>query len=454
MILIWRLVLTVMLALALWRIFPQMIAVEVQRESSRPERLAEALGWDPEAFEAHLSLGLVYRDRVDLQDLERASEHLNKAVRLNPHSWRCQIELAHLFELQGHSEAAGVRYQRAISLNPGSASDRWRLANFLLRTGEYRESLRQIARTVTLDRSYLIHCLNLLLKLDAPTDAIERVWPRDRPSKVLLLELLLKLANPPDSLEWSELIERIWGEGDSRILLDILLRHAGNFSQKSAWSELLERRWKIALLDRTTLPLADSTAFLEHLTENGRPDEARAYWIQLTRKAGLADPAFQDRENLVWNGDFEIPLTEGGAFNWRRSETTGASIQGARLGPESGSVLRVEFDGTGNPDFSGLRQLVMIPSPGPYMLEYRAQAQGLSTEEGVYFQALDPVERILAESSSISGTLPWQTHSIDLLVPPGVDYLWLVLKRNPSRRIDNRLRGSVSVDSIRMSSRN
>ena len=448
---LWRVPLAILLILAGARITQHLVVAESERTASSPEQLEEVLSWDPGAHGVAFQLGRLRRDRVAHQDLGRAFEYLQKAAELNPYSWEYGLELARCLELLNRNLDARQEYLRIIELNPRSAVYHWRFANFLLRTDDREHALRHLSRSISLDPTFRKPLFDLLFRMGASSREVEQVWPRDQQSKVILVESLLREPRLPESEQWVDLIDRSWSQDQEGVLLPILLSQARLLGSAPPWLEFLEQRLGRALRDRSPLTVSASIPFLEYLVEMGRVKEAQEYWLLLTRKNALIDSSYQLGDSLVWNGDFELPLIEGGGFDWRIYPSSGNLISISPAPESSGYVLKLDFDGTENLDFRGLRQLVTVPGPGPYRLKYRVRAEGLSTEEGLYFQITDHSgERTLLRTRQILKSIPWRTESAAFTVPPGVSSVWLLLRRNISRRIDNRFRGRLWLDAVRL----
>ncbi len=449
--LLWRVPLSILLILAGGRVFQHLVVVESVRTASSPEHLEPTLKWDPEADQAAFQLGRLYRDRVAHQDLGRALEYLQRAAELNPHSWEYGLELARCLELLNRDLDARQEYQRTISLNPHSAPYQWRFANFLLRADDREASLQHLARSVSLDPAYRKPLFDLLLRMGASSREVEQVWPRDQQSRIILVESVLRKTRLSDSEHWVDLIDRSWSQDPEGVLLPKLLSRARQLGSAPLWFGFLEQRLGRALRDRSPLTVSAAVPFLDYLVEIGRVKEAREYWLLLTRKNALIDSSYHRGDSLVWNGDFELPLIDGGGFDWRIYPSSGNLISISPAPESSGDALKLDFDGTENLNFSGLRQLVAIPGPGPYRLNYRVRAEGISTEEGLYFEVTDHSgERTLVRTRQILKSVPWRTESAAFTVPPGVSSVWLLLRRNLSRRIDNRLRGKLWLDLVRI----
>ena len=65
-------------------------------------------------------------------------------------------------------------------------------------------------------------------------------------------------------------------------------------------------------------PFSSAQPYLERLIDRGRIDEAVKVWQDLERLAIVHRPQSDEKDNLIFNGDFEqFPLNAG--FDWRWS---------------------------------------------------------------------------------------------------------------------------------------
>lgn len=405
------------LALALlagWTVFPHQRAAALGQEGASLESLQAAHHWNPDDPLVHYRLGIAYRDLPQHQDLERARQHLERAVELNPYAWTYRRQLAVLYELSGHDDDARATYQEATRLNPRSASHRWRLANFELRQGDLDAAAEEIGRALALDPSLARPGLSLLVKAGVDGRRIERTWPRDFDSR--------------------------------RRLLHLATNHASVGALPDA-EPLLGSLWRELLAASEPLSVEDGALYVRHLLSGPSPHQAQRAWIELTERNGLADPDYRSGTNLVWNGDFERPLT-GDGLGWRVRQADGFEAERAEDG--GSTVLRLVFDGTTNLAFEHLEQRVVAPSAGPYRLEARVRAEEISTDQGLALDVWDGGGRRLLVTEVFTGTTPWQTVAGTLSVPADDPRVTLRLRRQRSLRIDNKLRGSFWIDDVRL----
>ncbi len=105
----------------------------------------KSLGFKRDSSSTHYFLGNIYRQI----DVERAFEHYEEAIRLNPEYYEALIDLANLYDDTSNPEKAFLLYQRAIYLYPNAPEAYYNLGVFYERRGyvkdavdNYRNALR------------------------------------------------------------------------------------------------------------------------------------------------------------------------------------------------------------------------------------------------------------------------------------------------------------------------
>jgi tetratricopeptide (TPR) repeat protein len=395
-------------------VFERLVAWELFRLDSSPEGVKQALKWDPGMPDFYFQLGLTKRDLPEHQDLGESISSLEHAVSLNPYRWDYLNELARGYELADRDADALKLYEESVRLNPRSALYHWRLANYYLRTLGPGESLGNFREALTLEPSYMRPAAHLLLLAGATAQDLISMCPAQPEPRLALLELL-----ETDDKHSAELIDLLWAE----------------------------------LLKSSPPPsLSDGAFHLDYLRRKSRFEEARKNWISLCRTSGIVDEAFETRGNLVWNGGFELPVF-GIGLDWHVSHGKTHSVRLAEGEGTSGSTgFRIDFTGQTNPDLVVLKQTVLLTSGREHKLTFRARSRSLTSDRGIYLQVTDAATSSpLVVSPEIRGTSDWG--EVVLLIPadPSSDdtrAVDLMLIRDRSWRIDNKLGGSVWLDDV------
>jgi len=345
---------------------------------------AAALGdfpWAP----FHLRLGLRLWGDPEHRDPASARAALERAVALNPHSWRYRMELGQFYEGVGRPDLAADAYRQALARNPRSPRDLYRVAGFHLRHGEPRRALPLLRRAVVAEPALGGSAADLLLASAMTPAELARWWPRSP-----------ELRRP---------------------LVAALCLHRQRHGPGSVPEGLLDAAWHRYLEPHPGTPPPDLAAhdvYLRHRLRMGELGAARRGWVELAAAAGRADPDFAAGRERVWNGGFDDPLA-GGELGWQLPARSPSAARVAAEGAE-GYALRLDFDGD---DFRRLRQRVIV-DPGRYELTFRTRSEALEAPRGVHLQLFDPVtRRVLWSGPELRGTTPWRRHAAELELDAG-----------------------------------
>jgi tetratricopeptide (TPR) repeat protein len=104
----------------------------------------------PESFEVHELLGLVYS--AQSQDAN-ANTHLEKAVRLNPHSAPARTNLAANLVRLGKIDRAGEQFKKAAELDPQSFDTNHNLGEFYVQSKKIADAVPFLERAERIDPS-------------------------------------------------------------------------------------------------------------------------------------------------------------------------------------------------------------------------------------------------------------------------------------------------------------
>lgn len=344
-------------------------------------------------------------------DLRRAIGYYERATRLNPRSPYSWLDLASAYEMAGDSARARQAFEKAKSAYPISAEVAWNYGNFLLRSGSLPEALVEIRQATTADRKFEPLAVSVCWRAGVSFD---RIFDQVVPSRVA---------------SYLDTVDFFLGEGD----VDSALR---------AWA-------RVQALNQP-VELARSFPLLEQLVRLDRASEARLVWQQALavagRKAVLVAPG-----SLIWDGGFEESFLNGG-FGWHELDVTGASIALDSSPRRSGArALRVSFDRSANLDFQHVRQHVIVEPRTRYHFQAYVRCEGISTDSGLRFRIFDRRRpaALNVETENLTGTLAaWTAQELDFVTGPDTHFLTVVLQRRPSRKLDNKLSGTIWVDDV------
>jgi hypothetical protein len=140
------------------------------------------------------------------------------------------------------------------------------------------------------------------------------------------------------------------------------------------------------------------------------------------------------------NGSFESESLQGG-FDWRISSSDDAEARrDTTVAKEGLTSLVVSFSGTQNIDYYGVTHPLAVQKGRRYALTFWMKTEGISTNEGVY------VEVDGQASEKQLGTTYWQQFTIPFTA--SADLVHVRLRRVPTNKFDNLLRGKVWLDAF------
>lgn len=166
----------------------------------------------------------------------------------------------------------------------------------------------------------------------------------------------------------------------------------------------------------------------------------RASQIWLASTAANADQA-------VYNNSFEDSLRNGG-FAWRAYKVPGVTIKRDRQEYYAGDYsLLTEFSGNKNPDFSHIRQRLIL-QPGRYRLYGYWKGYDVTTRSGVFIElySLKSEQRVYARTDQKYGTWSWEPFEITFDVPEQAQLFELRMRRRKTNALDKYIAGKVWLD--------
>ncbi len=132
-----------------------------------------------------------------------------------------------------------------------------------------------------------------------------------------------------------------------------------------------------------------------------------------------------------------------GGFDWRFSSTEHAEARRDTGAAKDGlASWLVSFDGKENVDYSGLSHWLPVTKGRTYSLQFWMKTEGISTNEGMY------VEVDGQSSEKQLGTTYWQQFTIPFTATS--DLATVRLRRVPSKKFDNLLKGKVWLDAFNL----
>lgn len=355
------------------------------------------------------------RGRYEQLDLmsehpEQAAFYLERAAAVNPRSERVWLELASDYEEGGDVTRATRAYQMAKAAYPISSEVASRYGRFLLRQGEFPSAFVELRRVIEVDPSLA-------------AGAISDCWKTDPNTEDILNDVLPPKADFYDTA------------------INLFIEQQQIDAALAVWKRLLKLKHPLSIAE--AIPLVNA------LIDQNRAADAEEAWRQALHAANWPEGSSR-RPSLIFNGGFE-DQPAGGGFDWREKKTSGVSYTLDRTVFHSGfQSMRVDFDGSGNLDFSGLQQYVAVNRGQTYYFEAYLRTEGITTDSGISFLIDDPFHsgKIQVSTISMTGDNPWTLVSTEVKASTETDFLTITLKRIPSWKFDNKLRGTVWVDDV------
>jgi Carbohydrate binding domain len=378
--------------------------------SSDPELWRRAARLEPGNASYWAQLGSAAEWDFAHEDSAQAAAYYEKAVRTNPLWDRHWLELAALYERMGEALKARRAYEEARAAHPVSAEVGWRYGNFLLRQGDAAGAAAQFRQAVQSDPGLM--------------DSVIAVsWKSDLYDPGSMAELL-----PPQSGLYFRLLEF--------------------FSQQQKTQAAL-RVWDLLVTLRQPMEVAQAIPLVEYLISTGEVAEAQRVWAQALDASRWPHDAPADA-SVVFNGGFENDLAAGG-FDWRKQNDPHVTFAFDRSTYHSGSrSLRIDFDGEANIDFQHLCETVAVEPRKSYRLTAYLKSSGISTDREFLWMIFDPrnPRQPPHSTAGILGTQPWTRLEVEFTADAETRIAQIVLRRIPSAKFDNKLRGTLWIDDV------
>ena len=152
------------------------------------------------------------------------------------------------------------------------------------------------------------------------------------------------------------------------------------------------------------------------------------------------------------NPGFEADFT-GGPFDWRFSRQ-GPGWKAERVAGVAGEgahSLSVTFDGKKNVSFSHLTQIIPVEPGVSYRLTALWKGDGISTDQGPYLEIYGyDAKGLHVKGPMLLGTKDWEKMGIEFTAPDDCHGVVVRLRRVPSRKLDNRVEGTVWLDAFEL----
>jgi hypothetical protein len=367
-----------------------LLAAWITRGSPPPADPAiyeRAIRYDPKNADYHFYLAQIYNYSTQYLDIARAGREYEATIRLNPYRTQHWLELSKYYEQQKDYDRCRDAMKKALERDPNYAQVHWAAANLYIRLNDLKTADFELRRTADLDVMYLPQTLDLVWRFYEDPDRI-------------------MATHVPNTRE------------ANLIALNYFLAHESQHGAELAWSKL--KTFTTSPLERVT--------YIDYLVTWGKPHEA---WNVFTFPS--VEP-----EGQIFNPSFETePLNK--AFDWRFVTTEHAEARRDTTTVKSGmAAWLVNFDGKENIDYSGLGHWIPVTKGKSYKLSFWIRTEAITTNEGMF------VEVDGQTSEKQVGTTYWQQLTIPFTASS--DLVTIHLRRVPSKKLDNLLKGKVWLD--------
>ncbi len=395
-------------AIVIWQASEIWLA-DYRMKTGRPDEMEKSAALLPGNAEVWDRLGRYYLLSFANPDVPKAITEFQRAVKVDPRSEDYWMDLASAYDADGNTAGAEDAYAEARKAYPTSAMVDWNYGNYLLREGKQQQAYDEIRRAVRGDHNLL-------------TLAMSRLW-HSNPDVNQLIEHVI----PPDV--------------DSYFTaLDFFSRLNEVQPGLAVWKRLVALKQPIAL--------ARTYNFFFILLHSDDSEDTLHVWNDAVAAAGTPGLAVRG-DSLVSDGYFANSFPNGG-LGWTWQTQPGAAINFDDSTPDGkGRSVRLDFNGGVNVDIQQPSQYVAVQPGRTYHFHAAIRTTEISTDSGMRFWISDPFRGgINLQSDDLTGTHPWTDVDLDVTTTPRTHFLSIRLLREPSKRFDNKLSGSVWIADV------
>jgi len=297
---------------------------------------------DPGRADYQYQLGHYFLQTQD--EPATALQFFKSATALNPYNARYWLDLSRTYQRLSNSDQQKEALQHAIAADPSTPDVAWDAANFYWALGETDKALQEF-RVVLANDPYL------------PAAALERCW-RIKPDVGSLLQ---------DVVPHNEDVYSAF--------LDFLISKNEPAAAASVWTQMVQLQQPVEM--------RHVFDYVRYLIDRRYIGQAHQAWQQAASLCDLSE--YQPSpENLVVNGDFSLPVLNGG-FDWLYEKLPDVSLALDPAEPHSGHrSLSIIFDSRGIEE-AGIRQLIPVEPNTRYEFSAYFKSEGLEGAGGPRF---------------------------------------------------------------------
>jgi hypothetical protein len=353
-------------------------------------------------------LGQVYEDI----DRAESARHLRRATQLSPDSRLYWSDLESACESIADTQCIDQAGERLLKLCPMVPYYHWLAAQSSLRTHQLDRALAESRRLLELDPNYAGGTWSSLQTVQKPDAIFQKV--------------LAGSADVPLEVRYVDFLSE---QGDN---------------------DTAYRIWRLVVADSRPFPFASAAPYLERLIGLGRIEEAANVWQDLERLGIVKRLEADEKDNLIFNGDFEqSPLNAG--FDWRAGSGTYLAVDFSAPGAYHGDhCLRVDFTVRRNDEYEPAYQIVPVLPHHAYTLEAYVRSADIASDTGPCLRVSDtqPAGFPDAISATTVGTTPWHPLRLSFSTGPQTRAVRLSFWRPRSRVFPTEISGTSWLDAV------
>ncbi len=358
----------------------------------------------------HYLLGLMHYAVHDKQNIKEAEDHYLISLKRNPTDGWVWLALARAYRDNGMTRYAEYAIRKAIYLNKNNPSVIWESGAFFLYEDKVADAMQSLRRYIYMQPGDQENVYSLCYTMGVtPATMLEDLVPQDYSYYKNFLDFLMSNKLTADSSE-------VW------------------------------KRLKKFKPDRS-----EYLRYCNLLIEAGETKEAQTVWDEFVKKFGIGIGVNKLSDDMIWNGDFEMPIEDGG-FDWRIGKSEGVRIFRDKDIRRSGfASLSMNFNGKTNPGLYIARQVVPVSPAQKYRLSVYVRTDKITTLNGIIIEASNYLcDPFVKKTEPVTGTNLWKKIELEFVTPRNCKAVGIGIKREQSDKFDNKISGDAWIDSMSM----
>ncbi len=343
-----------------------------------------------------------YYDLVAREPSSAVSQY-RAAASLNPHSARYWFDLAGAYQVLGDTLRQTDALEHAIQADPTTPDVAWEASNLYLVQGQNEKALRELSVVIANDPTLVPSALQLCWRIRPDIDGLlHDVVPARADAYTSFLTLL-------ESKQETDATKKVW---------DALMQTRDSFAK------------------------ADVYEYMRYLLLHKDAAQAELVWQQAAPRFRLM-AYLPSAENLVVNGNFELPVLNAG-FDWQYQKQPGISLT---LDPSDFHAgrrsLQITFDGPAISD-AGIYQFVVVQPNTTYDFSAYYKNTEMEGAGGPHFTIQDEYSlQVYYESDELKDAGFWKSATGQFTTSPDCRLIALHVRRLPA---GSPIRGKLWID--------